>query len=697
MKLVLASKDLTQYIDVKVEELIDASIKELLASPPPASPPSDGTSDDTSSPGSSGTDTAQSITTAKIKKDLKLADARAMALIAVMVNSDQLGFIATATTAYEQWGNLKRIYEPTGLAQLAALLAAFHGYTLRPGVQVDKVAADLTTIQSDIRLINASEAPTDNAKTVTLTELFLRANARYETTVLMLRSQSDITFEQATLMLKQAEERIQSASGTTRATEIALFAQDQHVKAGKALFTKKVTGRAYSSRNTSAGKPRGKPTGSSKECWHCGSQNHIRTACPEWLGTPEGTKWAAKNPMKHRSKSSMATGLPEGAWTVGNAPSSSVNPKIWLVDSGATSHMTWDRALFTTFTVIEPPIPVTIANGMSIPCRGIGTVELHQDDQTTPSRITIQNVRYMPDLNVNLLSVSKLEDRDIYVASRPGFLDLVRDGKTLATAWRNGGSYVLELGSKNCQRETAFTTKDDAVTWDVLHARLAHVGDQLITQMDGVVDGFSMPKQPSKPREACDPCVLAKQVRIISRTPPEPATKPLGRLYIDGWGPYSVPALGFNDAQYFFTITDEATRKKWVRIVVRRAQFPSEFMQFKAYVELQSGFNIKAIRLDNAGENKTLGDELQQLGIAVEYTTAYTPSQNGIAERLNRTLVQMAKAMLANSKLPQKFWGFAIEAACYLRNRLPIAPRKITPEEAFTSSSNIGMVISNLI
>ena len=113
MKLVLASKDLTQYIDVKVEELIDAGIKELLASPPPASPPSDGTA-----------------ATAKIKKDLKLADARAIALIAVMVNPDQLGFIATATTAYEQWGNFKRIYEPTGLAQLAALLAAFYRYTL---------------------------------------------------------------------------------------------------------------------------------------------------------------------------------------------------------------------------------------------------------------------------------------------------------------------------------------------------------------------------------------------------------------------------------------------------------------------------------------------------------------------------------------------------------------------------------------
>jgi hypothetical protein len=68
--------------------------------------------------------------------------------------------------------------------------------------------------------------------------------------------------------------------------------------------------------------------------------------------------------------------------------------------------------------------------------------------------------------------------------------------------------------------------------------------------------------------------------------------------------------LGYNDAQYFFTVICEAARKKWVKIVPRKAMFPSKFMQFKAYVELQSGCKIKAVRLDGAGENKTLGNEL---------------------------------------------------------------------------------------
>jgi hypothetical protein len=83
--------------------------------------------------------------------------------------------------------------------------------------------------------------------------------------------------------------------------------------------------------------------------------------------------------------------------------------------------------------------------------------------------------------------------------------------------------------------------------------------------------------------------------------------------------------------------------------------FLSEFMQFKAYIELQSGFKIMAVRLDSASENHTLGNALQDLGVAIKYTTAYTLSQNGVAERLNRTLVAMAKAMLFVSGLPQMF------------------------------------------
>jgi hypothetical protein len=697
IRAVLASKDLAQYIDKKVEDLVDAKARELSAVTPSPAPSTQGGTTPSASKAADVTTAA----IAKATKELELQDSKAQALIVVHIGVDQLSFIATATTAYQQWSLLKAIYEPTGPAQLAALLAAFHSYSLRPSVPVDKVASDLTTIQADIRLIEPTEAPTDKAKLVTLTELLIRSNDRYEGTVLMIRNVKDMAYGQAVVMLKQAEERIQS--GGSPHTETAYQARDRALMASNKPFRPAMPkiissqrGRGGFGRHAGDSRPRGKPTGGSRECWHCGSQNHIRTACPTWLNTPEGTKWAAKNPSKHHRAG------PEGAWLAEDT--AIINRQVWLVDSGATSHMTWNRDLFTTLLEIEPPTLVTIANGTSIPCRGVGSIELRQDIPLVPDVITIQNVRYMPDLNTNLLSVSKLEDRGISVASRPGFLDLIRYGKTIATAQRSGGSYVLELGSGNHQ-EAAFAAKDGAakdgsakdnkandnkagankLTWDIIHARLAHVGDHFIANLPDVTEGFiQVEMQPKHLRKACDPCVRSKQIRVISRDPPLPAKEPLGRLYIDGWGPYPVLAFGYNNAQYFFTMTCEATRKKWVIICLKRSHFPAEFMGLKAYIELQSGYKLMAVRLDNAGENKTLGKELSRLGIAVEYTTAYTPSQNGVAERLNRTLVGMAKAMLLASGLPQKFWGFAIETACYIRNRLPVSPGQMTPEEAFT-------------
>ena len=71
-------------------------------------------------------------------------------------------------------------------------------------------------------------------------------------------------------------------------------------------------------------------------------------------------------------------------------------------------------------------------------------------------------------------------------------------------------------------------------------------------------------------------------------------------------------------------------------------------------------------------------------GIKFEYTTPYTPEQNGVAERLNRSLIIMARAMLLDANLPIRLWGEAVNTASYLRNRTPIGPNDRTPEEAYT-------------
>ena len=187
----------------------------------------------------------------------------------------------------------------------------------------------------------------------------------------------------------------------------------------------------------------------------------------------------------------------------------------------------------------------------------------------------------------------------------------------------------------------------------------------------------------AKDQPVCEVCALTKKVRVINRSSPERSVEPLARVFSDFWGPYREPTL--TGEVYMLTFMDDYTRKSWVTLTKLRTALPSVFARWKAYVEKQSGFKVKAVRCDNALEYKAMeGPILSKEGIALELTAVYSPWQNGVAERLNRTLVTMARSMLQHAKLPLRFWGFAVITACYLRNRMPIGPDGKCPEEAFT-------------
>ena len=143
-------------------------------------------------------------------------------------------------------------------------------------------------------------------------------------------------------------------------------------------------------------------------------------------------------------------------------------------------------------------------------------------------------------------------------------------------------------------------------------------------------------------------------MRVVNRKAPERATAPLERVHTDFWGPYSVPSLQGN--AYMLTFTDDYTRKSWVYLTKTRDQLRPIFLEYKRLVELESGHKIKAIRCDNASEYKALRALLlHDFSIQSEYTIVYTPEQNGVSERLNRSLISMAKAMLLGAKLLIRF------------------------------------------
>ena len=97
-----------------------------------------------------------------------------------------------------------------------------------------------------------------------------------------------------------------------------------------------------------------------------------------------------------------------------------------------------------------------------------------------------------------------------------------------------------------------------------------------------------------------------------------------------------------------------------------------KFMEFKAAAEKESGKCIKALRADRGGEymSDDFTSYLREHGIRAEFTAAYSPQQNGVAERINRTLMEAARSMIIQARLSNSFWAEAVATTTYLRKRM---------------------------
>ncbi|GJX97251.1 putative ribonuclease H-like domain-containing protein [Tanacetum coccineum] len=137
---------------------------------------------------------------------------------------------------------------------------------------------------------------------------------------------------------------------------------------------------------------------------------------------------------------------------------------------------------------------------------------------------------------------------------------------------------------------------------------------------------------------------------------------------------------------YCLVVTDDYSRFSWVFFLATKDETSGILKSFITGVENLIDQRVKVIRCDNGTEfkNKEINQFYERKGIKREFSVARTPQQNGVAERKNRTLIEAARTMLADSKLPTTFWAEAVNTACYVQNRVLVTkPHNKTPYELF--------------
>ena len=348
------------------------------------------------------------------------------------------------------------------------------------------------------------------------------------------------------------------------------------------------------------------------------------------------------------------------------------------MDSGCSRHMTGDSTLLTEFKERAGP-SITFGDDSKGFTMGYGLI--------SKNNVIIDEVALVDGLKHNLLSISQLCDRGNSVSfnSEACVVTNKKDNKVVLTGVRKGNVYLADFNSTDAESITCLFSKasqDESWLW---HKKLSHLNFKTMNDLvkKDLVRG--MPQVEFTKDGLCDACQKGKQKRIsFSKKLESSIDEPLQLLHMDLFGPVNV--LSISRKRYCLVIVDDFSKFSWTYFLGSKDEASEIIINHIKQVNNHPDFKVRNIRSDNGTEfkNSTMRLFCEENGIMHEFSAPRTPQQNGVVERKNRSLIEAARTMLEESKLPTYFWAEAVNCACYTQNVSLINQAKsMTPYQLF--------------
>lgn len=394
------------------------------------------------------------------------------------------------------------------------------------------------------------------------------------------------------------------------------------------------------------------------ECYRCGRRGHLAREC-------KAKNINKKQNAKHFERDSDPKTTMLMSTTEEVMFGDQRNP-IWCIDSGCTGHMCNDKHIIQGFMRLDSEL--NLANNESTQIAGAGKVSISVDTGSEERRIDIEKVFYVSDLRTNLLSVAKMTDRGFEVHFKKNCAVVIDEkNKIHMRADRVGNLYHVRMSQNGANN--AEVAKKPIDMW---HERLGHLNERDLKAMSksALVHGLSF--KDSEKLSECEICISEKQTCTpFPKGNADRTSELLEIVHTDVCGPMRQQSFG--GKKYFVTFIDDNSRWCEVYFIANKSDVLRVFKEYKAYVEKFTGKKIKNLQSDNGREyvNNEFDDFLKKEGIKRRLTAPYTPQQNGISERKNRTLIEMARCMMRQAGSPPAFWAEAVHTANYIRNRCP--------------------------
>ena len=615
-----------------------------------------------------GTENAPNSTaTDAVRNAYRLCSDKAYSLIALSVDKSLQVHVSSTIDPRAAWEMLQKQFECVSIAQIVRLNRKFYAATMKEGTDLMEHLMYMTSLAEQLRELKEEITPQKFA-TVVLGSL----PESYDNFISSLNATKvdELNWDDIKGLLieeyKKREEKEDKRCNINFGGNEALFSdkgnstwsRGRNPRRGGRNFGNIGNSRQHNRQGSNQG----------PKCYKCQQVGHFVKNCP--LNRKHGHSSIAEHDCKQQNDDIALN-------------SSMIHRKLdnhWYIDSGATKHMTFEKDLIFDFMKYEQPSKIYLGDNRVIEAYGQGKVRLSCYDESDAVQLTLNKVSYVPDLSKNLLSVSAMTQMGAEVLFNDGKCVISKDGREITIGHLVDNK--LYLVNTDEEAQIASATSPSLEQW---HCRFGHLNHTYIDQLikDKLVEGMNC--SAGKVNRECEACAQGKMHRIPFPKKSEKKTcQPLELIHSDLCGPMNVDSIG--GSKYLLTSTDDYTRYVTVYFIRSKSEVFSKFVEYVSRVENETGLRLRAIRTDNGGEytsqhfNKFCTDK----GIMHQFTDPYTPEQNGVSERLNRTLIESARSMLYHAKMPLKFWAESVNTAVYLHNRSPTSALKDkTPFESW--------------
>ncbi|KAE8733847.1 hypothetical protein F3Y22_tig00000916pilonHSYRG00052 [Hibiscus syriacus] len=508
-------------------------------------------------------------------------DGNAMANFHLALADEVLSSIEEKKTAKEIWDHLIKLYEATSLQNKIFLKRKLYTLRMPESTSVTEHLNTLNTLFSQLTSLSCKIEEQECA------ELLLQKENRRKN-----KEDRQVNLQQAealTTMRGRSTERGQSSSH----------------KHGRS--------KSRSKKNL--------------KCYHCGKKGHLKKDC-----------WSLNK--NYNPQGNTANTSDDGDALCCEASTTVEGRKrfadIWLIDSGATYHMTSRREWFHHYEPVSGG-SVYSCNDHALEIVGVGTIKLKMYDGTIK---VVRDVRHVKGLKKYLLSYGLLDNNASKIETRKGIMKVFRGALLVLKGEKIAANLYMLKGETLLEAEAsvASCSSDSAMLW---HKKLGHMSKQ---GMKVFVEQKLLPGLTKVSLTLCEHCITSKQHRLKFNTSNSRGKSVLELVHSDVW---KAPITSLGGAKYFVSFIDDYSRRCWVYPIKKKSDVFSTFKNFKAQVELDSGNKIKCFRIDNGGE----------------YTS----------EEFDDFCLEIS------------LWAEAVNTTCYLVNRSPSTAIELkTPMEMWT-------------